>query len=166
MKSSKAMSSPVKPLEFRAGLWSALMEDLRHRGNGLRESGAFLLGTVDKDGRVVREWLPYDDLDAAAQNFDYVRLSTNAFSKLWEACLMRQMEVVADVHTHPCGPAQSPSDRANPMISLPGHVALVVPHFALGDIRPVDVSVNVYLGKGRWKSYFRQGASTLIKLHE
>jgi len=74
------------------------------------------------------------------------------------------MQVVADVHTHPRGPGQSPSDRANPMIGLTGHMALIIPRFAQGNVTPADVSVNVYLGAKRWESHFGQQAVVLIKL--
>lgn len=156
----------MKPLEFRAGVWSALMADLRLRGRAFRESGAFLLGKADEAGKVVHEWLPYDELDPASLHFEYVRLGTNAFPKLWAECEVRRLQVVADVHTHPRGPRQSRSDRTSPMISLAGHIALIVPNFAKGNVQPSDVSVNVYLGGGAWQSYFQRDAAALIKLSD
>lgn len=156
----------MKSLEFRRGVWRGLMADLHRRGGGQRESGAFLLGHVTDAAKVVEQWLPYEELDPEALNFEYVRLGTSAFPKLWEECAARRLEVVADVHTHPMGPGQSRSDRANPMISLAGHLALIVPWFARGKLQPVDVSVNVYLGGGAWKSHFRRDAAALINLLE
>lgn len=153
-----------KLLEFAPGVWLALIEDLRRRGRGVRESGAFLLGSQRAGVRVVTQWLPYEQLDPAALNFEYVRLESAAFGRLWDACAARGLEPVADVHTHPFGPRQSGSDREHPMISLAGHVALIVPHFAEGRILPVDVSVNVYLGGGRWKSHFEREAQARIVL--
>ena len=50
------------------------------------------------------------------------------------------------------------------MISLAGHLALIVPWFARGNVQAVDVSVNVYLGGGAWKSHFRRDAAALINL--
>lgn len=158
------MNSFAKPLEFRLGIWAALIADLRKRGGGRRESGAFLLGEVCEHAKVVHAWLPYDELDSSSLNYDYIRLSTEAFSKLWSVCEQHRMQVVADVHTHPLGPSQSPSDRANPMIGLTGHLALIVPHFAQGNVSPADVSVNVYKGAKRWKSYFGMQAAAHIKL--
>lgn len=156
----------MKSLEFRTGVWPALMADLFRRGRAFRESGAFLLGKTNLTGKVVYEWLPYDELDPASLNFEDVRLGTNAFSKLWAECDVRGLQVVADVHTHPRGPRQSRSDRANPMIALAGHVALIVPNFAQGVVQPSDLSVNVYLGGGAWQSYFERDAAALIKLSE
>lgn len=158
------MSSAVKPLEFRASVWNSLIFYLWQRGQGRRESGAFLLGRAGHTAKTVHEWLAYDDVDPGSLNYDYVRLSTESFSRLWSVCAERGMEVVGDVHTHPFGPAQSPSDRANPMVSIAGHMALIVPRFAIGDVTPIDVSVNVYLGSGKWSSHFGARAAALVKL--
>jgi proteasome lid subunit RPN8/RPN11 len=152
----------VKPLEFRATTWTSLMLDLRTRGCGRRESGAFLLGQISNTARSVHAWLPYDELDPGSLAYDYVRLSSEAFSRLWDVCAKRGIEVVGDIHTHPLGPAQSPSDRANPMVSIAGHVAVIVPRFATGNVAPADVSVNVYLGSQKWSSHFGSQAAALI----
>jgi proteasome lid subunit RPN8/RPN11 len=158
------MNSSPKLVEFAPGVWPALIEDLRRRGRGVRESGAFLLGRERGGVRIVTQWLPYEQLDPAALNFEYVRLESAAFGRLWDACAARGLEPVADVHTHPFGPRQSESDRGHPMISLAGHVALIVPRFAQGRILPVDVSVNVYLGGGRWESHYELEAQARITL--
>lgn len=154
----------MKRLEFAPGVWPALMTDLHRRGGGRRESGAFLLGKVHETVKTVQEWLPYDELDPKSLNYAYVRLESSAFSRLWAICAERKIEVVADVHTHPMGPRQSPSDRTNPMISLAGHMALIVPRFAGGNVMPRDLSVNVYLGGGKWASRFHEDAASLITL--
>ena len=153
----------MKPLEFASGVWDALMNDLWRRGEGRRESGAFLLGQQTEVAKVVEVWLPYDELDPQSSSYDYIRLETSAFPKLWAACEARGLEVVADVHTHPAGSGQSQSDRAHPMLSFAGHVALIVPRFARPEIRPEDVSFNVYLGGGEWLSRYRDDAAALIK---
>lgn len=158
------MNSTAKLLEFRPNVWTALIADLRKRGHGCRESGAFLLGGISNGTKVVQAWLPYDKLDPSSLNYEYIRLCSEAFPKLWGICEQRHMQVVGDVHTHPRGPGQSPSDRANPMIGLAGHMALIIPRFALGNVTPVDVTVNVYLGSKRWESYFGQQAAALIKV--
>lgn len=153
-----------KPLEVPTPLWKALIDDLRQRGFGKRESGAFLLGTMDGDVRRVQAWVPYDELNANALSAGYVRLNTSAFTRLWAICADTCRTVVADVHTHPGGPHQSRSDRANPMISQAGHFALIVPKFARGHVAPHDVSVNIYLGSKQWASFFTRDAQALIHL--
>ncbi len=156
----------MKSLEFAPGVWSALMADLHRRGGGWRESGAFLLHQTTETTRSIQAWLPYDELDPKSLNYSYVRLESSAFSRLWTICAELKLEVVADVHTHPMGPRQSPSDRAHPMISLAGHIALIVPRFACGKVMPRDLSFNVYLGAGKWVSYFHDAAASLIKLQQ
>jgi proteasome lid subunit RPN8/RPN11 len=158
------MNSSPRLLEFAFGVWPALMDDLRRRGGGARESGAFLLGHRREGMRVVTRWLAYEQLDPAALNFEYVRLESAAFGRLWDACASLGVEPVGDVHTHPFGPRQSESDRKHPMISLAGHVALIVPRFAQGRVLPIDVSVNVYQGGGRWESHFEHEAQARIAL--
>ncbi|KRB79048.1 hypothetical protein ASE07_04995 [Noviherbaspirillum sp. Root189] len=145
-------------------LWTDLISDLRLRGGGIRESGAFLLGDANGLTRRVRMWVPYDALDPNALAKGYVCLSTAAFTKLWGKCSEFGMAVVGDIHTHPKGPRQSVSDKTNPMISQAGHVALIVPHYAQGNVMPSDVSVNVYLGGKQWSSFYGQDAQNRIQL--
>ena len=151
-------------LEMNVSLWATLMNDLRERGGARRESGAFLLGSHSDNVRRVTHWVPNDELDGGALLKGYVRLGTEAFSRLWAKCSDLQVEVVADVHTHPGGPGQSDSDRAHPMISKPGHLALIVPNYAQGVVMPRAVSVNVYQGNKQWTSRFGRDAEALIRL--
>lgn len=160
----KAMTLLPKPLEFAPGIWSSLMDDLRHRGGGRRESGAFLLAETERGDHVVRAWLPYDVLAPESLAYAYIRLEPDAFSRLWAWCAQNRVEVVADIHTHPSGPRQSPSDRAHPMVALRGHVALILPQFARRGVQPFDCSFNVYLGDQRWLSYVRKDAENLIAI--
>ena len=151
-------------LSFKKQQWDDLIADLRARGQGRRESGAFLLGRVRPGVKEVVMWLPYDEMDPSSLNYDYVRIRTLSFSKLWNSCEANRLVVVGDIHTHPLGPRQSPSDKANPMVSVAGHIALIAPRFAIGNVAPIDVSVNVYLGAGKWASHEGQQAASLIVL--
>ena len=151
-------------LNMTAQRWHALMKVLADAGAGERESGAFLLGRQLKGQREVHNWLPYHLADPTSLNYDYVRLGPAAFSRLWERCQILELEVVADIHTHPRGPQQSPSDRAHPMIAIAGHLALIAPHFAQGVIGTDAISVNRYLGSGRWESFLGQAAAARIHL--
>jgi len=58
--------------------------------------------------------------------------------------------VIADVHVHPGGSGQSDSDRAHPMISRTGHVALILPEFARPPIRRELIGMYRYLGNKSW----------------
>jgi proteasome lid subunit RPN8/RPN11 len=149
-------------IEFTPGVWADLMEDLRVRGRGERESGAFLLAPVDADLRLVTSWLPYDELAPESLAFAYVRLEPDAFTRLWAFCADKRVKVVADIHTHPKGPGQSASDRNHPMVAFAGHVALIAPWFAQRSPTPYDVSLNVYQGGGKWLNYYRGDAASRI----
>lgn len=153
-----------KQLEIDSALWVDLIADLRHRGGGRRESGAFLLGFIDGEIRRVKSWVPYDELDSNALALDHVRLGTAAFTALWARCSQCGQVVVADVHTHPSDPRQSLSDRANPMIACSGHIALIIPNFAEGPTIPSALSVNVYLGSNQWSSHYGGDADARMRL--
>ena len=151
-------------LEMDTVTWKGLMADLCQRGGARRESGAFLLGVASGGIRRVKGWIPYDELDGEALTEGYVRLGTQAFTELWKRCAELQVEVVADVHTHPENPRQSKSDRTNPMIAQPGHLALIVPNYAQGLVTPRTISVNVYQGSKRWTQFFGPDAEALVRL--
>lgn len=135
-------------------LWDELLRELAHRGGGVRESGAFLLGPTPVDGSPRRAVAAvyYDDLDPTSLTGG-ISFSGSAYGRLWDVCDAHGLAVVADVHTHP-GPyvAQSATDRAHPMLAQRGHVALIVPNFAKGSVAPDEVGVHEYLGDGRWQS--------------
>jgi hypothetical protein len=45
-----------------------------------------------------------------------------------------------------------------------GHVALIVPYFAMRDPRPADLGVHVFEGSGQWRSIFGKHAHRAILL--
>ena len=147
------LSKQKSRLKIEAFLWDELMRKLRDRGSGTRESGAFLLGTGDNGERVVRRIVLYDDLDPNCLIQGYVYFDGHYYGHLWKLCAQASLNVVADVHTHPYGPSQSYSDKTHPMISLPGHIALIVPNYAQGSICASDIGVYVYRGRHRWTAY-------------
>jgi len=156
------MIMSVPKLEISRVLWSELVKRLAHSGQGRRESGAFLLGTL-QPSRKVTAYILYDDISPSAQHRNYVFLLGGDMSKVWAECERQGIQVVADIHTHPKGPAQSRSDRAHPIVSIGGHIALIVPNFATGLVRPEDLGVHEFQSKGHWKSWFRAEAAN--KLH-
>lgn len=162
MRFFRATNLSAKPLKFQPGVWDDLMKDLRDRGRGYRESGAFLLSDALSEARVVSVWLPYDELAPESLAYNYIRLESSAFSRLWEWCEARRLKVVADVHTHPTGPKQSLSDREHPMLALAGHIALIVPWFAQRRPKPRNVGYNIYKGNGEWTTYYRWNAAKRI----
>ncbi len=142
--------APQHELSCSWFLWRKLVRDLRARGlECRRESGAFLLGRrVYGRARVVA-YVLYDDLDPNCLDAGIVRFDGRHFGKLWDICRQKNLAVVADVHTHPGGSQQSDSDRAHPMITRAGHIALILPRFAARFER-TEIGVYRYQGAGHW----------------
>jgi len=147
----RLLFAPSHELSCSWFLWRRLKAKLRERGDSCsRESGAFLLGHR-KGGRArIVDFVLYDDLDPHALDSGIVRFDGRFFSDLWALCTARNLTVVADVHVHPGGSGQSDSDRDHPMISQNGHVALILPRFAIGTQRRRDIGMYRYLGGKRW----------------
>jgi len=148
-------------LRFSPILWETLINGLGARAGGVQESGAFLLTPKTRDGRTITGVAYYDDLDAEALTHG-IALGPAAYSRLWRRCRQDAVKVAGDVHTHPgrfvC---QSEIDRANPMIALVGHVALIVPDLARRPVVPRDVGVHCYEGSD-WRSWCRGDASARL----
>ena len=143
--------APRHELSCSWPLWRRLCRRLRERGLGRsRESGAFLIG--HRRGRRARilEFVLYDDLDPHCLDSGLVRFDGRYFGELWAICNARGVSVVADVHVHPGAAGQSTLDREHPMISLPGHLSLILPQFAAQPIRRHDMGIYRYLGGKRW----------------
>jgi proteasome lid subunit RPN8/RPN11 len=158
------LRAPRPSLSIAGPLWDDLLKKLRERGGGVRESGAFLLGEGDGARRTARSIVLYDDLDPNCLDEGYVRFDGRYYGRLWEICAQESLSVVADVHTHPYGPGQSHSDKMHPMVSIPGHIALIVPDFAQGEIAAADVGVYVYRGRYRWTAYRGHGAAAVLEI--
>ncbi|WP_192244269.1 Mov34/MPN/PAD-1 family protein [Mesorhizobium silamurunense] len=137
-------------LSIPTEVWRDLLHGLRVRGRGHRESGAFLLGSKGKTRRVT-SIVFYDEVDPAAFDTGIIEIDGGRMAELWRICRERNLIVVADVHTHPGGAGQSDSDRTHPMIAEPGHVALILPHFAAEPVILKEIGLYRYLGGFRWE---------------
>ena len=142
--------SPDLDLRLPWPFWWRLLRELRRRGGGVRESGAFLLGRRSGRASTAREFIPYDDVDPDALSTGIVRLSGHAMNAVWERCDRAGLEVLADVHTHPGEAGQSSSDRDYPMVATQSHVALIIPHFARRALDLAGVGHYRYRGARRW----------------
>jgi hypothetical protein len=131
-------------------MWRTIVGELERRGRRRHESGAFLLGVERGERRQVTRAIYYDDLDPKAYASGVCVLRGDAFAKLWEVCRETRLTVVADVHTHPGMAAQSPSDKANPMVARAGHIAIIVPSFAKWPIAKEQLGLYEYRGNHQW----------------
>lgn len=132
-------------------LWRNLIADLRVRGEGRRESGAFLL--AQPDSTHIAAHVCYDDLDPAALDTGIIVFHGSGYARLWQLCEAQQLRVAADVHTHPGDwTEQSYADATHPMVGTPGHVALIVPNFARGNSSSLrGVGIYRYRGNHQWQ---------------
>jgi proteasome lid subunit RPN8/RPN11 len=148
-------------LRFGRRQWRGLIAELGKRGEGVRESGAFLL--VDAEGgERVRALAYFDDLDPYCLTGG-ISLDGSAYGPLWQLCRERSLRVAADVHTHPTAEVrQSQTDRDNPMIAAVGHLGLIVPHLAGQPCRTEEVGVHEYRGDDGWLSALGPDAAALL----
>lgn len=126
------------------------MAELRRRTEGRHESGAFLLGKCEGRRRIITRFAYYDDLDPHSLKSGIVIFDGAGYGPLWQLCRDTGLTVVADMHTHPGYETQSSSDRDNPMIAKPGHIALIVPRYAERDFMPAELGIYEYRGEHRW----------------
>ena len=152
----RSVFRPQPEIFCSASVWNAGVSELRLRAAGRRESGAFLLGSNGKVRRI-EKFLFYDDIDPNALRTGIVKIDGRRLGELWEICRNTGLKVVADVHVHPVGFAQSASDQANPIIAEVGHIAIILPHYASKVCRPGRIGVHQYLGSRSWqdRSYDR-----------
>jgi proteasome lid subunit RPN8/RPN11 len=137
-------------------VWRQLLTALRERGGYVREAGAFLLGRKVGDARLISHFLLYDDVDPNALQ-GMIVFDGSRMDRVWARCAELDLDVVADVHTHPGGYGQSLTDQANPMIPRRGHLALIVPHFARREFRPGEIGIYEFQGLDGWLDHSRQG---------
>ena len=142
--------------------WRGLLGELERRGDGRRESGAFLLAASTGDR--VEQVVYYDDLDAHCLTGG-ISFSTTGFTALWRICEEQALRVVADVHTHPSTwVQQSEVDASNPMMARVGHVAMIVPSY--GHARSVEeCGVHIYLGSRRWIAVPAGEGSAVVEIY-
>lgn len=132
--------------------WWSICQQLKKRGHDTHESGAFLLGEETGGVKSIISAVYYDDIDPTALSTGIVRLSGGTTSKVWRICREKGLQVIADVHTHPNGAGQSNSDKQHPMISIKGHVALILPQFAQAPFAFSRIGVYRYCSAKTWSN--------------
>jgi proteasome lid subunit RPN8/RPN11 len=143
-------------------LWIELLTDLKKKGNGERESAAFLMGPPA--GRNITKFICLDELDPYSFDSGIIRFDTSGFVILWKICEAEGLKVLADIHTHPGSyTSQSNADEAHPMIHQAGHIAIIVPNFADKVQSSLKgVGVFEYLGSGNWKTHVKKSKAFKI----
>jgi proteasome lid subunit RPN8/RPN11 len=160
---TRALLRRNRGIRFGPKRWTGLLAELDQRGERQHEAGAFLLGARSGDLREVQDVVFYDDLEPDAYNSGVCILHAPAFAVLWSMCRARGLTVVGDIHTHGEGASQSEADRTNPMVAREGHIAIIVPNFAMGHPPRETLSVFEYRGNHAWTDH--SGAPARRFLH-
>lgn len=129
--------------------WFRLTAGLRKRGNGIRESGAFLLSK--RQSNYVCCIAFYDQFDATVSESGIIEFKgANAF---YQFLAKENLQVIADIHTHPSkDTGQSNSDKEHPMIRIKGHIAIIAPSYAMKyTLMPSDCSFYRYENAFNWE---------------
>lgn len=158
----RALIVPNSRVSCHSRLWAAGLAELRRRGGGRRESGAFLLGSEHRGHRRIQRFVYYDDLDPGCLDSGIVVFDGAGYGPLWELCREAGLTVVADVHTHLGAPRQSHSDRTNPMVAKAGHFALIVPNLASELVGAEALGVYEYEGSHRWRDHSGPAAKRMF----
>lgn len=134
-------------------MWVLLVRELRRRGGGIRESGAFLLGRRGERVAKVVRYACYDYLDPDALDSGAVTLHAIAYARLWQNCREYGLDVLGDLHTHPFDDVrQSGIDRANPTLPNPGHIAMILPRFGYARAWSLrGIGMYEYCGDYQWR---------------
>ena len=162
----RAFVAPDHRVSCSLALWRTGLAELGRRGRAERETGAFLLGVEQEcSGRSRREVLQfvyYDDLDPHCLDTRIIVFDGAGYSPLWAACRSTGLRVVADEHTHPGIARQSAADRDHPMIAVRGHIAIIVPRFAMTVPPVAELGIYEYLGSHRWHDWSGRKASRFL----
>jgi proteasome lid subunit RPN8/RPN11 len=161
-----ASNPATTTIKIPVWLWAWMIFDLRRRGRGVRESGAFLLGRERNDPARVTSYICYDDVDPEAYQAGVIAFHASGCAALWRLCKEKQLDLLVDVHTHP-GPdvRQSSTDERHPMIPITGHTAMIVPNFAKTAWWSLNaIGVYEYLGGFKWRTHVASAPNRRVKL--
>jgi proteasome lid subunit RPN8/RPN11 len=154
-------------LALDADLLAELLCELAKRGQGRRESGAFLLTDraqpPDLRPQPVTAVAFYDDLDPHCLTGD-ITFGAAGYTALNHRCRRDGLRVIADIHTHPYELVrQSATDARHPMVALDGHVALIAPHYAAGVTSVTQLGVHERCGSS-WTSFYGPHAAQVVQI--
>lgn len=157
----RELVAPEHIISCSRRLWTEGLHELRIRGEGKRESGAFLIGTSHNKRRILR-FVYYDDLEPGCLDTGAVVFRGSGYGPLWNLCKETGLSVVADIHTHPGMARQSILDKVNPMVASHGHIALIVPNYAKEIAYPEVMGIYEYLGSHQWRAYSGKSAKRYL----
>lgn len=160
-QTTRRIKTPTPRLKIAIGVWDSLIATLRNRGDGCRESAAFLLGYRHSGYRECVDFIPHDDLDPHCLRWGAIHFDGVHYHKLWEICKARKCDVIADIHTHPYREFISDIDRQNPAIGKIGHISLIVPYYAMRRTDPGAIGIYQSLGERTGEPFIPRSGKNL-----
>lgn len=160
----RALARPDHRISCSPQLWRKLSRELHTRGEERRESGAFLLGRVEKGRARIEKIVPYDDLDPHCLDSGIIDFAAKYLGAVSEICRQTGLSLVADVHTHPGAPWQSETDRIHPANPKKGHIAFIVPCYARHLCAPEELGIYHYQGRHNWQQHEGKAARRFLLL--
>ena len=96
----------------------------------------------------------YDTLDPHCLDKGYIIFDCKYHVPLLKYCRTHNLQVVADVHTHPGGwTEQSDMDKENPMFSVKGYTELIIPRYGYCSLfHAGGIGAFEYEGDNRWSA--------------
>ena len=92
----------IKAIRLPILLWARVVRDLRQRGAGVRETGAFLLGRLDTENPRVTSPIFVMMMSIPTPISSVPSLSMPpGCAALWQHCREQKVQLLIDVHTHP-----------------------------------------------------------------
>jgi hypothetical protein len=93
-----ASDPTISTIRLPVLLWARLIFDLRRRGAGKGESGAFLFGREGETAPRVTAYVCYDEFDPDAYQHGAIAFHAVGYAALWKHCKTNKLEVLADGH--------------------------------------------------------------------
>jgi len=134
-------------LRLRRELLEETFEHLRACGAGRRECVAYWLGPRSQDGEVSE--IVHPGHSATATSYD---VDGSWLNELWVRLARQELELRAQVHTHPGSAFHSSRDNHMAAIQTAGFASLVIPRFALGDVSLEGVHLERRGSDGGWQA--------------
>jgi len=155
----------MSSLTIPKALWIEILNILRLRSAGYRESGAILLGEIGPMGdRTARRAVPYHELDDDSASADYVELSEIGKYRLYRLIEQNKLRIIAMSHTHPYKwVGLSPVDQANQISSRVGFWSIVIPNFCREPWEVQHMGFHIREGRG-WRQLDSKLREQLFKI--
>lgn len=149
---------------LRADLLDYTHETLRKIGEDLAEGLVLWAGWKRESTFTVATVIRPSQIAIQSDSGLSVRIDGDAIHQVNALLYRREMELVAQVHSHPGKAYHSELDDAIPLVTTAGGLSLVVPDFARG---PADLSTYAAYrlsAEGRWDEIARDALLDLVRV--